>query len=503
MPSPFFAAIKPCSASPILLSLSLIASSVMLSGCGGSNPTNRTNSDDLVTSPVKTTLKLTLQSPVQLLNVEARVVDPQSGRVLYQGTIANNHQVTIELQRADMPAQRPVYVELRPSTLGQSTYYDPVLDKTAVFNKPLRAIVRSSGNNQTILIDPYTEIAFQRAQVRSGWLTNLEDISQLGLITTNSLNAATSEVNIVFTVRNTAIPYGLSGLADLQKLTIASNQTAALDYFRFVIGHIQHFTDKTGLRESPYLAFMQIAALDMLDGDIDGLTLHGFGQQDDIFLTAPLAQPIVNNDPDRNQQNLLAMDQAGSRSTYNVAVGESIKSFFKPLFASNTAEFRFVNEYDYLNLSTQFTNSPRVFGLHSTGAGNYTRAFGLPSGQLIKKELNADDTGLVSDIEQVAGIYQNSQGCRLEIRPNGRVILSQGGQRFESDIDRNLNDSMSRTTPDSQAYLLNITTPSESTPSFLQIQTQGADVLFAQYGRSLLENPSTTQLSTVDLSCNF
>jgi len=504
MPSPFFAAIKRHPASPVLLGLALAVSGLSLSGCGGSNPTNRTNSDDLVSTPVKDMVKLTLQSPVHLTNVEARVIDPQSGRVLHQGIIANDHRLIIELPRVDLPAQRPIYIELRPSTLNQSSYYDPIVGKTAVFGSTLRALVQSSGNTQTILIDPYTEIAFQRAQVRSGWLTNRNDISQLGLITQNSLTAATSEVGAVFTVRSTLLPYGISNENDLKKLSVVANQTNELDYFRFALGHVRHFVDKIGSNSAPYLAFSQKAALDMLDGDLDGMTLHGFGDQASILLANPLVQPIANNNPTRNQLELLAVDQATARSIYNLAVGDSIKAFFNPLFLAGSAEFRVINEYDYLNMATRFVaNSSRPFGLHSTGAGNYTRAFGLTDNKVIENELNADDTGLISDIEQIAGFYQNAQGCRLEIRPNGRVVLSQGNQRFESDINRNLNDSMSRDSASSQAYLLNITTPSESTPSFLQIRTQGATVLFAQHGRSVLDNPSTDQLSTVDLSCNF
>ena len=241
MPSPFFAAIKPCSASPILLSLSLIASSVMLSGCGGSNPTTRTNSDDRVVTPVQNNFKLTLQSPVRLINVEARVIDPQSGRVLHQSVITDDDQIIVDLKRADVPSQRLMYVELRPVGVNQSQYYDPILDKIASFNVPLRTMVQSVLSNQNILIDAYSEIAFQRAQVRSGWLNSRDDVSQLGLINLSALNAATSEVSSVFTVRRIVLPLGLSSRNELQSLTVSTNQSIILDYFRFSLGHVQHY----------------------------------------------------------------------------------------------------------------------------------------------------------------------------------------------------------------------------------------------------------------------
>lgn len=504
MPSPFFAATKPYSASPLLLSVALAASGLLLTGCGGNTPTTRTNSDDLVSTPSTATFTLTLQSPVQLTNVEARVIDTISGRVLYQGTISNDDKLLIDIRKADVPSQRLLYVELRPTALNQSSYYDPILDSSAPFNAPLRALVQSNTNNRTVLIDPYSEIAFQRAQIRAGWLTNRTDLSQLSLISMSTLNDANSEVSAVFAVRsNVALTQGLSSRADIQKLSVNNNtQQSILNYFRFSLGHIQYYVSKQGQQTAPYLSFSQKAAIDMLDGDLDGMTLYSFGDQSQILLNDPLVQPIINTDPDRNQHALLAIDQDLARRDYNLAVGVSIRQFFTPLFDSNSAEFKLINEYDYLNMSVHSVSTgTKPFGLHSPGAGNYTRAFGLPNNQLVKNYLNADDTGLVSDIEQISGIYQNSQNCRLEIRPNGRVVLSQGTQRFEADIDRNFNDSMSRTSADSQAYLLNITTPSDSTPSFLQIRTDGVTILSAQNGRSLLEMPD--QLSQVDLSCEF
>lgn len=503
MPSPFFVAIKPRSAR-LMLSAALTAASVALLGCGANNPTTRTSSSGSNSTPAPATFQLTLQSPVRLTNVEAKVIDAVSGQIVHQSIISNDHRLNVNINRADTRSQRLLYVELRPSTLNQSSYYDPILDRDAPFNQTLRAMVSSPASNQTILIDPYSEIAFQRAQVRSGWLNNRMDITQLSLISINSLRAAQSEVAAVFNVRSVTLPQGLSSRTDLQRLNVTANQTRVLDYFRFSLGHVQYYVQQQGSVDAPYLAFSQKAAIDMLDGDLDGLTLHGFGDQDEIFLNNPLVQPIINNNPERNQHLLLAEDQLPARRTYNMGVGTTIKQFFEPLFPSGSAEFKLINDYDYLNMSTRTVPTPpRPFALHSPGAGNYTRAFGLTDGQLVKNFINADDTGLVNDIAQIAGIYQNPQGCRLAIQPNGKVMLTQGTQTAEADIDRNFGDSMSRADASSQSYLINITTPSDSTPSFLQIRTDGARVLFAQNGRSLLEMPSTDQLSAVDLSCNF
>jgi len=509
MPSPFFVAIKPRSAR-LMLSAALAAASVALLGCGANNPTTRTSSSGSNSTPEPATFQLTLQSPVRLTNIEARVIDAASGQIVHQSIISNDHRLNVNINRADARSQRLLYVELRPSALNQSRYYDPILDRDAPFNQPLRAILQSAASNQSILIDPYSEIAFQRAQVRSGWLNNRADTTQLGLITVNALRAAQSEVAAVFNVRSVTLPQGLSSRTDLQRLNVTANQTRVLDYFRFSLGHAQYYVQQQGNNiDAPYLAFSQKAAIDMLDGDLDGLTLHGFGDQAEIFLNSPLVQPIINNNPERNQHLLLAEDQLPARRTYNVGVGDTIKQFFEPLFPSGSAEFKLINDYDYLNMSTRTTPTPpRPFALHSPGGGNYTRAFGLMDGQLVKNFINADDTGLVNDIAQndiaqIAGIYQNPQGCRLVIQPNGKVTLTQGTQTAEADIDRNFGDSMSRADADSQSYLINITTPSDSTPSFLQIRTDGARVLFAQSGRSLLEMPSTEQLSAVDLRCDF
>lgn len=502
MPSPFFVATKAYSAQTMLLSIALAVSGLLLTGCGGNNPTTRVTSDDLVSIPDTSTFGLTLQSPVRLTNVQARVIDTLTNRVLHEQLIINDDQLLINLKKIDVPYAGLVYVELRPALMGRSSYYDPILDNEATFNTPLRTLfkINAGSGSHNIIIDPYSEITFQRAQIRAGWLANRNDLSLLGLINISALNAANSEMNAVFGVRsNTQLSQGLNSREDIQKLTINSN---TLSYLRFALGHIQHYVREKGSNTAPYLAFSQKAAIDMLDGDLDGMTLHGFGDQADIFLSDPLAQPIINTDPERNQHSLLAADQAPSRSSYNVAVGEAIQQFFNPLFTNDSAEFALIKDYDYLNMTLRpVASAPKLFGLHSPGAGNYTRAFGLTNNQTVKNYLNADDTGLVSDIEQLAGIYQNPQGCQLEVRPNGRVILSQGTQRFEAAIDRNFNDSVSRSSVSSQNYLINITTPSDITPSFLQIRTDGSDILSAQNGRSLLDLPD--QLSQVDLSCNF
>ena len=498
MPSPFFAASNPRLASPLLLSIVLATSGFMLIGCKGSNPTTRTTSSDLVPTPNTSTFKLTLQSPVELTNVEARVIDPISGQILHQEVIANDDQLTIELKASVLASKPLLYVELKPTGSNQSSYYDPIVDKKVPFNLPLRALVKNTTGSQKIVIDPYTEITFQRAQIRAGWLTNRSDLSQLGMINLNALNAATAEVDSVFNVRNNIVlSQGINARNDLKNLTLANNQLNILDYFRFALGHIQQYAQQQPNATSPYLIFSQKAALDMLDGDLDGLTLYGFGDRNKIFLNQPLVQPIINSDPNRNQQSLLAVDQLLARRVYNLAVGDAIKQLFNPLFVVGSAEFQLINLYDYLNLDSRGNR----FSLRSAGAGNYTRAFGLADNQVLKNYLNADDTGLVSDIEQIAGLYQNSQGCQLELRPNGRVTLSQGTQYFTADIDRNFNDSMSRSNTASQAYLINITTPSDSTPSFLQVRTDGARILSAQSGRSLLDAPD--QLAQVDLSCSF
>lgn len=504
MPSPVFAATKTDSAHHRLLGIALAVSGLMLGGCGGSNPTTRTNSPDLVSTPSTATFRLTLQSPVRLINVEARVIDVLTGRVLHQEVITDGDRLNVDIMVRDVPSQRLIYTEFRPVALNRSRYYDPILDGEAPFTVTLRSIVQNAANNQTILIDPYTEIAFQRAQIRSGWFTNRTETSQLGLMSVNALKAANLEVGAVFNVRTINLLQGLSSRADIQELTITKNQNNVLNYFRFSLGHIQNHVRQQGGNPSPYLVFSQKAALDMLDGDLDGMTIYGFGDQSEILVNDPLVQPIVNANPERNQHILLAADQEPARRVYNLAVGDSIKHLFNPLFASGSAEFKLINEYDYLNLTVRTAiATPKSFGLHSPGAGNYTRAFGFEGTQTIKNEINADDTGLVSDIEQIAGIYQNSQGCRLEVRPNGVVVLSQGTQFFKADIDRNFNDSMSRSSASSQTYLINITTPSESTPSFLQISTEGERILSAQHGRSLLDLPSMDQLSSIDLRCDF
>ncbi|MEC7120262.1 MAG: hypothetical protein VXW65_10215 [Pseudomonadota bacterium] len=500
MPSPFFVSVKPLVGG---IRAALITTSLLMVGCGGDGATTRTT-PTTKPKPDEKTFVLTIQSPVLLKNVEGLVVDTVTGQTIASKVLAEGHRIDFELVPSQLANRRLTYLELRPTSLNNSSYYDPITDRDAAFNQSLRALVNASGTTQSVVVDPYTEIAYQRAQIRAGWFDEQDDFSQLNKLKTAAMTAAYSEVNAVFSVRNINSVPSISSRDDLSNLLSSKTQSRAFNYFQFALGHIQHYVTQQGSIASPYLAFSQKAALDMLDGDLDGMTLRGFGDRAVDLIDRPLvkAQPILNNDPNRNNHKDLAEDQLDARSSYNPAVGDAIKGLFSPLFASTSPEFKVINDYDYLNFTAKKSNgTPRAYALHSPGAGNYTRAFGLTGSTLVKNSLNADDTGLVSDIEQLAGRYENASDCQLDIRPNGQVLLTQGTLRFENQIDRDFDDSLSRPTADSQRYLINVSTPSISMPEFIQIRTDGAQVLSARAGRSL--DPLPDELSQVDLSCDF
>jgi hypothetical protein len=92
-------------------------------------------------------------------------------------------------------------------------------------------------------------------------------------------------------------------------------------------------------------------------------------------------------------------------------------------------------------------------------------------------------------------------GCSLEIYPSGRILLTQGNNIYESTINREMGDTISRVNATTDRYLLNVVTPSDSLPSFIQVRTIGSQVVSATAGRSSELNPDVLQ--QIDATCTF
>jgi hypothetical protein len=225
------------------------------------------------------------------------------------------------------------------------------------------------------------------------------------------------------------------------------------------------------------------------------LTIYGQGDFDDIYLNDPLVTPINNNNPERNTKTLIGLDQQPAREDYNAAHGAIAKSIFLPFYSINSQDYQWLNQQDFVGAL-----SNGGYELHSIGAGNYTRAYGLDTGET-KNFLNVDDSRQINMIEQLIGHHDNGNGCSLDIYPSGRVVATQGSLTDESTINRELTDSLSRPNANSNQYLLNVSTPSESMPYFIQIRSTGSTITSVTTGRSGDTIPE--QLIQQKINCQF
>jgi hypothetical protein len=270
---------------------------------------------------------------------------------------------------------------------------------------------------------------------------------------------------------------------------------------------------------SPYLGFAMRAALDMRDGDLDGLTTFGA----DTAGTALISQPIlytgvvspINSDPDHNDIVSLIAANTAQRTARGNVLKVAANVYFDNVNAAlpvgsrmDTDTRTYLRTADYSVFNSPLDTSGSITGTPTTnpqpttrvGAGNYTVAFGLPTGVDLKTAIDASDlTQRTNDIVQLAGVYTNNAGCSLRIGYDGSFELAQGGMLYRAVVSREYSDSIVRIS--GTQYRINIITADKTAPAFIQIMTDGAHVLSAVEGRSTKFIPTT--LDTVDLSCSF
>lgn len=497
-----------------------VAIGLSLTGCGSDTPTTRVSEPETPQIPPYT---IYVRSPVSFQHVQYRILNASTGSEIMKQTVSEaSDLVEFKVPAVNFPAQTFLLIEVSASNTDAS-YFDPILNKRVSFplTKKLRALVINNRvNTATYKIDPFSELSYRRSLYRTGQLDqSAVDQPNFSLFNAQTISTSNSEIESIFQVQPTT--YGLD-FDEISKLKRTQQNARSFTDLLFSVGHLKNFSNQFPSATAPWFDFVDLVERDISDGDLDGMTLAGVGDNgafsDQLADNRKLAlQPVkYNTNPENNNITILADQQKDQRLTFNTALGEVIKGHFGTIFPAASEELGFINSINYAELKTQggTSLSSASFSLRSSGAGNFNRAFGLFGDALSKNALTADvnstatnnNTGVVNDIEQLAGRYRNGN-CVLNIGLNGRVTLTNGASTIDSSINRDLQDNLFRATNTSTDYVLNVGKPSDNT--FIQLRianVNAADktplrLVSATAGRSLLDQPD--QLSTVDFSCTF
>ena len=245
------------------------------------------------------------------------------------------------------------------------------------------------------------------------------------------------------------------------------------------------------------------------------MTIFGGDTAGTVQITNPILYTgitsVPNSDPDHTDVASLITVNKDQRKQHGVVLKQATIHYFDTINAAlpvtartDTASLDYVQNFDFGIFAAAYTTSG--YGTTPTepsyriGAGNYTRAFGLPTGTDSKQAIDASDApDRSNDIMQLNGTYQATNGCQLRIGYDGVVQLSQGTQTYQAIVSRKFSDRLIRLSGDH--YLLNVTSADLTAPRFIQIRTIGAQIISADAGRSTNQVPIT--LDTTELSCTF
>lgn len=506
------------SALPISIALSM---GLVLVGCGaGNNPTTRTNPTPPPSSTVRTSYNLTIQSPVLLKNIKVTVSDTTSGAVIVQSTIQNSNEAVVEIPVAFLKTDNVLMITLSPID-SASKYFDPMtngeLGAIADFNQSLHSLVSMNSSDKITRVDPFSEIIYQRTLIRTGTL----DISkpQINRLNTTQLNAATSEMTTSFGVV-AGTPYSIlfnspTSIAAINVYNDVLVVNTQANNALLAIGQLALYAQNNPADPAPYLNFAARASLDLRDGDLDGMSIFGGDTAGTVRITNPILYTGIisdpNNDPDFTDTTSLIAINKNQRIQQGAVLKLATTTYFSTIDASlplasrtSSSSLDYIQNYDYgifaqSYVGTGFGSTPTEPS-YRIGAGNFTRAFGLPTLTDSKQAIDASDGGGRShDIMQLNGTYQSSNGCQLSVGYDGTIQLSQGTQTYQAIVSRKFSDRLIRLSGDH--YLVNVTSADLTAPRFIQIRTIGAQVISADAGRSTNQVPTT--LDTTELHCDF
>ena len=543
-------------------------SASLLTACGGGGSTNRTSggTDGGTTTP-ETTYKVTVSSSVPLKNVDVKILS-LTGKEIAKGTITDGRTVSFDIKKSD--TGQIAIAQISPQA-SASTYYDPALDKSATYNMTLHRVFSLYASAVTVDISPFSEIAYQRTLVRAGSM----DLSNPNPTRITVADFSNSEYEVSTTLRvGLASDYlsstpefpAISKRSDYADLTFTvvqgntvSTQAQYANAF-FAAGHYMIQRNENPSDTTPYLTFAKRAAEDMRDGSLDGLTIIGDGTdgsdnsyklKNPIVGPAPLnTKPAWNRlvaynvaDPSKDQSNTNTIkgEQQPVRENYAGRWSVNLLNFMNSL-SKNDAEgkqgFEDFNFNEGIGVN-QGIFTTATFGLHSFGAGNYKRAFGIEPITIAKGTqvnirnnncvphletaptdvetttytpdcvvgVNADgesQTAPYNAIQALVGKYTGSDSCKLSISYAGIVTLSKGNLVFNNSlINRSEYTALIRASdnPDDQSYILNIASASASPVEFIQLKVENQKIISASAGTSDLYYPKT--LTSPKLSCSF
>ncbi|MBC7750850.1 MAG: hypothetical protein H7Z73_03895, partial [Candidatus Saccharibacteria bacterium] len=180
---------------------------VTLTGCGtGNGATTRVDETTPSKPTVSTTYNLKIQSPVLLRNTKVTVTDTSTGSILGESVIQNGNDIEFVMPLTTLRSGHLILITLSPVD-SSSQYFDPMLNNQlgamTAFNKPLHALISADMSDKMTKIDPFTEMVYERALIRSGTL----DISKpkVNALTSIHLNLATNEMMTAFGTVSTTV----------------------------------------------------------------------------------------------------------------------------------------------------------------------------------------------------------------------------------------------------------------------------------------------------------
>lgn len=542
-----------------------LLSAGLLTACGGGGSTNRdAGPDDGGTTTPETTYKLTISSPVAFKNVNVRIINLANEEVA-KGTIADGNNLVLDIKSSNTGKYLIAEISANGSS---SSYFDPTLNKFAPFNTTLHRVFGMLPQTTNASINPFTEIAYQRVLVRSGSMDQTKpDISNISL---TDIVYAEDEIASVFRIGISSEFQG--NIPEFSPITKQSDYAALVfkdqenppntkpQYLNafFALGHYLVQQKNNPADTTPYMTFAKRAAEDMRDGSLDGLTIVGDGtdtKSNSYTLNNPIIGPsplntdpalniIKNFDPNKpNESNLgtLKGTQKAVREAYAQSQRNTLIPFMESLPSNDTlglAAFKGFNFAEgYNSVEGGFTTT--TFAMHSFGAGNYKRAFGIEPVILKKGEtqlfrdidcvgtyytenreeaaitpktsdcmigLNADGQGPnkpYNTIEALVGKYTGTESCKLTVSFTGHLSLTKGGQTFNASINRDESDALIRTeaNPAVQSYLLNVASTNKDPVEFIQLKVVNQKVISAVAGTSTQKYPKV--LDNQKLSCTF
>ena len=541
-----------------------LSTTLLLTACGSDSPTARRA--PAVDEKPEVTYALTVRSAFRIKNAQIRLINAITGAELAKKELVDGTELKFDVKASNANANLLVAeISGKDST---ASYFDPTLNAYAPLTTPLHASIAMPNSETVLFVSPFSEIAFQRALVRSNSFdATRPDYTKLRLV---NVAYANNEVFSTFFVNPTLLLPAISSLDDLNKLLINTkdiknppNTTPEYLSTFYGLGHInlQHLEHNSNANRdlSPVLSFTKRASADMRDGSLDGMGLAGDGINGTVYLADPMLTPQVpNSDPKLNTKAGLEATQQATRENYAGRLKPALLDFLSnSLKSTDQAGINYFNSVNYITGATALYPEflPSALVPRSIGTGNFKQAFGLGQIKLTKEPqkildgscketltgvnpdagkagvpdqfvnidcqigANADGTvGAYNAIENLVGTYTTTDNsCRLSINFDGKVTLSNGAKSFDSSfsstVNRDFSDVIFRlepniaVTPDKQRYLLNVASAERNPPEFIQIRTEGQNIMSAVAGTMNIKSdgsapdPFPMRLDNEKLNC--